>query len=64
MRAKKLDEAIAVFEQNTKDYPQSSNVWDSLAEGYMTRGNKAEAIKYYEKSLELDAPTKWSTGIG
>ena len=30
------------------------NDWDSLAEAYMTKGDKDLAIKYYEKSLQLD----------
>ncbi|HTK20031.1 MAG TPA: serine hydrolase [Mucilaginibacter sp.] len=51
---KKLDDALAVFEQNTKDYPASFNTWDSLAEAYMGKGNKELAIKYYKKSLELN----------
>jgi CubicO group peptidase (beta-lactamase class C family) len=51
---KKLDDAIEVFEQNTKDFPQSWNVWDSFAEAYMDKGNKDLAIKYYEKSLQLN----------
>jgi len=51
---KKLDDAIAVFEQNTTDYPASFNTWDSLAEAYMGKGNKELAIKYYKKSLELN----------
>ena len=46
--------AIAVFIQNTIDYPSSYNVWDSLAEAYMNEGNKALAIQYYEKSLVLN----------
>lgn len=52
--AKKLDDAIAVFEQNTTDYPASSNTWDSLAEAYMDKSNKELAIKYYKKSTELN----------
>lgn len=52
--AKKLDDALAVFEQNTTDYPASFNTWDSLAEAYMDKGNKELAIKYYKKSLELN----------
>jgi len=51
---KKLDDALAIFEQNTKDYPASFNTWDSLAEAYMGKGNKELAIKYYKKSLELN----------
>jgi CubicO group peptidase (beta-lactamase class C family) len=54
LRMKKVDEAIAVFTQNTVDFPTSGNVWDSLAEAYMTKGDKAHAIEYYEKSFQLD----------
>jgi tetratricopeptide (TPR) repeat protein len=54
LRLKKLDDAIAVFTQNTEDYPHSWNVWDSLAEAYADKGEKELAIKYYEKSLLLN----------
>ncbi len=54
MRRKKLDDAIVVFIQNAEDYPNSWNVWDSLAEAYMTKGDKEAAIKNYEKSLQLN----------
>lgn len=54
LRMKKIDEAIEVFKQNTLDFPDSANFWDSLAEGYMTKGDKESAIRYYEKSLELN----------
>ena len=51
---KRLDDAITVFGQNTKDYPASFNTWDSLAEAYMDKGDKELAIKNYKKSLELN----------
>jgi len=54
LSAKKLGDALAVFEQNTADYPVSFNTWDSLAEAYMDKGNKELAVKYYKKSLELN----------
>lgn len=54
LRMKKVEEAIAVFTQNTVDFPQSGNVWDSLAEAYMINGNKELAIKYYEQAVQLD----------
>lgn len=50
----RVAEAIAVFEENTRDYPESANVWDSLGEGYMSAGEYAPAIENYRKSLELD----------
>ena len=54
MFLKRTEDAIKVFEQNTSDFPESANVWDSLAEAYMRNGDKALAIKFYEKSLSLD----------
>jgi cytochrome c-type biogenesis protein CcmH/NrfG len=36
------------------NYPESFNVYDSLAEAYMVNGDKALAITNYEKSLELN----------
>jgi CubicO group peptidase (beta-lactamase class C family) len=54
LRLKKNDDAIEVFRQNTVDYPDSYNTWDSFAEAYMDKGDKELAIKYYEKSLELN----------
>ena len=47
-------DAVRVFERNVKQYPQSSNVYDSLAEAYAKVGEKEKAIQNYEKSLELD----------
>jgi CubicO group peptidase (beta-lactamase class C family) len=58
IRRKKLDDAIAVFLQNTEDFPSSWNAWDSLAEAYMDQGNKELSIKYYEKSLQLNPDNK------
>ncbi len=51
---KRLKDAIEVFKQNTVDFPEGFNTWDSLAEGYMVSGDKESAIKYYKKSLELN----------
>jgi len=53
---KKYDEAIAVFKGNTAKYPQSWNTYDSLAEGYATKGDKKLALDNYSKALAM-APT-------
>jgi tetratricopeptide (TPR) repeat protein len=50
----KLKEAIEVFKMNVELYPEAWNVYDSLGEGYMLIGEKELAIKYYEKSLEVN----------
>jgi CubicO group peptidase (beta-lactamase class C family) len=54
LRAKKLRESVAVFALNAELYPQSANVYDSLAEAYAENGEKELAIKHYRRSLELD----------
>lgn len=54
MRQKKVPEAIALLKLNTEFYPNAWNVYDSLAEAYMTNGDKALAIANYKKSLELN----------
>lgn len=46
--------AITVFAFNTKAFPESYNAWDSLGEAYMKVGNHEEAVRHYEKSLELN----------
>lgn len=56
--AKDHDGAIAMFRLNAEQYPESANVWDSLAEGYMAAGNTLLAEIYYRKSLELDPQNK------
>jgi tetratricopeptide (TPR) repeat protein len=54
----KIDQAIDVFQLNTRLYPQSANVYDSLGEAYLKAGKKDLAIQNYQKSLELDAQNK------
>lgn len=49
----KIDEAIFVFKKNTEMYSDSWNVWDSLAEGYLNKGDKQLAIEYYTKALGM-----------
>jgi len=51
---KMLDEAIEIFKMNVEDFPDSWNVYDSLGEAYMVRGEKDLAIKNYQKSIELN----------
>ena len=54
LQADDVDAAIVIFELNTRMFPQSGNVWDSLGEGYMVKGEVELAIQNYEKSLEID----------
>jgi CubicO group peptidase (beta-lactamase class C family) len=50
----KTDYAIKFFHKNVEEYPESSNVYDSLGEAYAAAGKKDLAIANYEKSLQLD----------
>jgi tetratricopeptide (TPR) repeat protein len=54
MNANRLDEAIEIFKLNVEAFPRAWNVYDSLGEAYMKKGNRELAIKNYEKSLELN----------
>ena len=47
------DKAIGLFKLNVSLYPKSFNAYDSLAESYVVKGDKAGAIASYERSLEL-----------
>ena len=49
----KTAEALEYFRKNTKDHPQSWNVWDSLAEGLAKAGEVKGARENYEKALAM-----------
>jgi tetratricopeptide (TPR) repeat protein len=50
------DKAIEVFILNTKRYPKSANTFDSLGEGYVTKGDSKNAIINFKKSLSMNPP--------
>ena len=50
LQQNKIKEAIAVFKLNVEAYPDSWNVYDSLAQAYLIDENKEIAIKFYKKS--------------
>jgi len=53
MGAKKLDQAIAVFQRNVELYPGSANVYDSLGEGYENGGKFDLAAQRVQKAIEI-----------
>ncbi|MFH1194788.1 MAG: serine hydrolase [bacterium] len=53
LKNEKFGEAIEVFELNIEAYPNSGNVYDSMGEAYMKKGDNELAIVNYKKSLEL-----------
>ena len=54
----KVDQAITMFKLNSKLYPDSWNVYDSLAEAVLKAGHTEKAIKLYEKSITLNPENK------
>lgn len=51
-------EALEIFKLNVNLYPDSANVYDSVAEAYAATNNRELAIKNYQRSLELDPQNK------
>jgi uncharacterized protein len=51
--AGRSDEAIAIFKTNVERYPDSANVYDSLAEAYERGGRLELAAPLYEKAQTL-----------
>jgi CubicO group peptidase (beta-lactamase class C family) len=51
---KMVDPAYEVFKIDVDLFPQSWNVYDSYGEILLKKGRKEEAIKMYEKSIELN----------
>lgn len=54
LQGNNLEAAIEIFKLNVESYPESFNVYDSLAEAYMLKGDNTNAIINYEKSLQLN----------
>jgi tetratricopeptide (TPR) repeat protein len=48
------EKSIRVFEFATSIYSSSANLFDSLGEAYLFKGDTANAIVNYEKSLDLN----------
>jgi glyoxylase-like metal-dependent hydrolase (beta-lactamase superfamily II) len=50
----KTAEAVVVLKMNAELFPESANVYDSLAEAYLAAGDRELALANYEKSLQLN----------
>lgn len=52
--AKRVQDAITIFEVNARAHPKSSNAYDSLGEGYANAKERQHALASYRRSLELN----------
>ncbi|WP_369994331.1 tetratricopeptide repeat protein [Winogradskyella sp.] len=54
LRDKEYKEAIEVLKINAVLHPNSSNVYDSLADAYLRSGDSLQAYNNYKKAYEMD----------
>jgi len=52
LRAGRMDDTIRIFQKNVTEFPESSNVYDSLADAYLADGQKDLARQNAKKALE------------
>jgi TolA-binding protein len=58
LQEKNIDNALKVFQENAKLFPNEANSWDSLGEAYFYKKDKENALKAYKKALEIDASSE------
>lgn len=54
LEAEQLELGCAVHALNTRLFPESANPWDSLGEAHLRLSDESEALRCYERSLELE----------
>ncbi len=54
LRSNDIEKAITIFRLNTKEYPISGNVFDSLGEVYFVAEKYSLSIENYEKAIALN----------
>ncbi len=54
LEERRYDQAIAIFELNASEHPESANTYDSLGEAYQKAGQPDRAARSYRKVLQLD----------
>ncbi|MGH1386351.1 tetratricopeptide repeat protein [Kordia sp.] len=63
MNEENTKEALSIFKLNTELYPDGYNTYDSYAECFLTLNDTVNAIKNYQKSLDLNPKNTNATKI-
>lgn len=63
LAAGQVEEAIAALRLNVESYPEYANGYDSLAEAYLTHGDRALALANYERALALDPSNRNAAAV-
>ncbi|NCP89740.1 MAG: tetratricopeptide repeat protein, partial [Flavobacteriales bacterium] len=58
LRENKYEDAVHIFKINVALYPESDNVYDSLADAYLRSGDSLQAFVNYSKALEYNSGNK------
>jgi predicted alpha/beta superfamily hydrolase len=53
MNEKRFDFAVALFDMNIKNYPNSSNVYDSRGDCFLAQQDSLKGLEYFEKALKI-----------
>ena len=51
LQRRRVDDALAYFQANVRNHPDSPNVYDSLGEGLEAAGRRDEALAQYEEAI-------------
>jgi transglutaminase-like putative cysteine protease len=54
LKKNRTDDAITVFRKNVSEYPGSFMANDALAEAYLSKGDRREALKYFRAAVKLN----------
>jgi CubicO group peptidase (beta-lactamase class C family) len=52
MNGGRVGEAVEILKLNADAFPDSANVYDSLAEAYMKSGDDGQAVLFYKRTIE------------
>lgn len=61
LRDKDHESSIEVFKMNVVLFPESANVYDSLADAYLANGDSLEAYNNFKKTLEYNTNNSKAT---